>query len=183
MGQISVEIPAQNGSVLSGNQHSQLKFAEAMIMERETAWNAKQHQIQIVADRKCRLSILLVSRHRDYNANGRVDRLDSVAFYRSIPSKRINRILNDLVHCIRDERAARCLDSDPSHTQAFNYTCLNGRDELGVSSFQCFCPVDGCVELAEVVDAVHLHAPSCCREWSIPPFGELMPVKRSVWPH
>jgi len=161
----------------------QLKFAEAVIMERETAWNAKQHQIQIVADRKCRLSILLVSRHRDYNANGRVYRLDSVAFYRSIPSKRVNRILNDLVHCIRDERAARCLDSDPSHTQAFNYTCLNGRDELGVSSFQCFCPGDGCVELAEVVDAVHLHAPSCCREWSIPPFGELMPVKSFVWPH
>jgi hypothetical protein len=34
----------------------------------------------------------------------------------------------------------------------------------GVSSFQCF----RCVELAEVADSVHLHAPSCRGEWSIP---------------
>ena len=129
------------------------------IMERETAWNPNQHQVQMGWLEKCRLSFP-VQPHITHEANGCVYRLDNVAFQgrKLVMAKSINRILNNRVDSIGDARVMCSFNDTAGGAQPLGHARLNGGLEFSVGRFQRHRRANGRVELRKPFDRVHLQA-------------------------
>jgi hypothetical protein len=98
--------------------------------------------------------------HITHEANGCVYRLDNVAFQgrKLVMAKSINRILNNRVDSIGNERVMFSFNDIASGAQPLGHARLNGGLEFSVSRFQRHRRANGRVELRKLFDSVHLQA-------------------------
>ena len=108
---------------------------------------------------KCRLSFP-ARPHITHEANGCVYRLDNVTFQgrKLVMAKSINRILNNRVDSISNERVMFSFNDIASGAQPLGHARLNGGLEFSVSRFQRHRRANGRVELRKPFDSVHLQA-------------------------
>ena len=113
---------------------------------------------------KCRLSFP-VRPHITHEANGCVYRLDNVAFQgrKLVMAKSINRILNNRVDSISNERVMFSFNDIASGAQPLGHARLNGGLEFSVSRFQRHRRANGRVELRKLFESFIFKPSGCCK--------------------